>query len=227
MKIGVLCNGRHTGTKDWEGVVWGRNGKMGQIPKAIQTVLLHQEVVALVFGTGASERDGILEAHVLINYMFDNLSRLTEFSAFNNLATNDLVSLRILLEKITVAETTSKNTVQEFEAAMTIFNKKAVDLVIDVTSATHAPRCMRDVIGACEKLGANAPKYGVMVVPAETHYADAFTNDIGILEPAHRGDTPESFVRFHRAMMDVVSLFMRNPDKREGLLERLKSALYF
>lgn len=229
-KVGILCHGRHTGTKDWEGVVWGRGGLMGQIPKALQMVLLYNqkpfEVVALIFGSGDSKRGGIIGGQVMVNYMFDNLPRLVEFPAFGNLTARDFADLRNFLEKITMVETTAKNTVQDFETAMAMLHQRDVDLAVSVTCATHAPRCMRDAISVCGKIGGNAPRYGITVVSAETHYADATVDDIGILEPVHRGDTPESFTRFHRAMLDMMALF-RGGDtaKRESLLSGIATVL--
>lgn len=219
MKVGILCNGRHTGTKDWEGVVWERDGKMGQIPTALAVMRdqerMGNEVVAFVFGTGASERNGLLEAQVMRNYMLDNFYALPDaFPVFAGISTKELIVWKSVLCEILVVETTSKNTIQEVAAAMRIFEKLGAEMVIDVTCRTHAPRCRRDIDTAMEQNAFRIPIHRVSVVSSETHYAGIDSSaEVGILEPPHRGDTPEVFERFHEVMMNICRHFLAGNSK--------------
>lgn len=226
LRVGVLCNGRHVGTEDWEGVVWGRPPKMGQIPKAIQAVI-DFEAVLLVFGTGASEKDGVKEAQVMINFMLENSNKLTAFPFFQKMTEQDILGLHNLLRSITLAETTSKNTVEEFIATMQIFQNHGIELIVDVTSPTHASRCMRDAIDAIERAGSNlTPPHGVMVLPAETHYSGYSIGDVVISEPPHRGDSPESFKEFHALAKRLSPTFFKGDEqKRKTVLLDLETPL--
>ncbi|MDO8492731.1 MAG: hypothetical protein Q7S34_03775 [bacterium] len=216
LRVGVLCNGRHVGTEDWEGVVWGRPPKMGQIPKAIQAVI-DFEAILLVFGTGASEKKGVKEAQVMINFMLENINKLTAFPFFQKMIEQDILGLHNLLWSITIAETTSKNTVEEFNATMQIFKNHGVELIVDVTSPTHASRCMRDAIDATERAGVNlTPSRGVVVMPAETHYSGYSISDVVISEPPHRGDSPQSFRQFHALAKRLSPTFFKGDEQKRG-----------
>lgn len=232
MKVGILCHGRHTGTKDWEGVVWGREGKMGQIPTALAVMRDHErmgnEVVAFVFGTGASERDGVPEAQVMVDYMMDHFPRLpSEFPTFADINPAGLVAWRRVISEIVIVETTSKNTTEEVIAAMRIFEALGVDMVVDVTCRTHAARCRRDVDTVMEQSSFCVPSHRVMVVSSETHYAGVESSaEVGVLEPPHRGDTPENFHEFYELMMKMSSHFYSGRDRVRGIITAYLGGLF-
>jgi hypothetical protein len=231
MNIGIICNGRHLETPNWEAVVWGQSGKMGQIPAAIRALKQFSKmgtVVALAFGTGASEKDGIPEGQVMANFMFANLHRLAaEFAYFSEMTGEELRSLQTWLSRIAIVETTSKNTTEEFLETMKIFRDRKVDLVVDVTSKTHAPRCLLELSQVWERLD-YFPREGFLVVPAETGYANIPQGDQGVVifEYPHRGDTPREHAELYDLARKLNQLFVENNGpRRRRLLDALKRLL--
>lgn len=229
MKVGILCNGRHIGTENWGSVVWGRDGKMGQIPTALAVMRDYEkngdQVSVLVFGTGVSEHNGVPEAQVMVDYTMNNLHRLpNEFPTFSDLTPDGVTILGKVLRRIVVLETTSKNTVEEVAAAMRIFEKEDVDKVVDVTCRTHAARCRRDIDTVMEQNSFNIPSHRVSVVSSETHYPKVTSAaEVGILEPPHRGDTPANFWSFYHVMMDISKKFyVGNYASQRGILLKLR-----
>ncbi len=231
MNIGIVCNGRHLQARSWEMSVWGQSGQMGQIPAAIRALQQFSKmgrIVALAFGTGASERNGIPEGQVMVDFMFANLHRLaTEFPYFSKMTGEELDRLRTRLSRVTVAETVSKNTAEEFLETMKIFRDREVDLVIDVTSKTHAPRCMLELSKIWETLDYK-PREGFLVVPAETGYGAVPHGDQGVVifEYPHRGDTPQEYVELYELAKNLSQHFLgRNAPRRRSLLDELRKLL--
>ena len=58
-KTAILIHGRHLQTNGWEDIMWGdpANGRLGQIPKALELVN-DMQADLIYWGTGASERNG-------------------------------------------------------------------------------------------------------------------------------------------------------------------------
>lgn len=136
---GILCHGRHLEAINWELHQWGdsENGLLGQIAKTCLLTQKHNPSV-VVFGTGASEKDGIKEADYTIRYMMDNFENLKDFSQFEGV---DLIKLQNTMNKISVAETTSKDTYTEIKAAGKIFSNKGVGTLYIVSNPDHILRC--------------------------------------------------------------------------------------
>jgi hypothetical protein len=231
MNIGIICNGRHVQTRNWETVVWGQSGQMGQIPAAIRALRQFSKmgrVVALAFGTGASERNGIPEGRVMVDFMFANLHRLaTEFPYFSKMTGEELEHLRAWLSHVAVAETASRNTTEEFLETMKIFRDREADLVVDVTSKTHAPRCMLDLSKIWETLDYR-PREGFLVVPAETGYGDVPPGGQGVVifEYPHRGDTPPEYAELYELAAEINQRFFgENGPGHRSFLDGLRRLL--
>ena len=61
--VGIHVHGRHVKAVGWERLVWGdpTNNKLGSMPKMVEVAidLINQGLrPVIVFGTGASEKDG-------------------------------------------------------------------------------------------------------------------------------------------------------------------------
>lgn len=221
-RTGLICNGRHTGTENWEEIVWGRPPLLlGQIPKLIQLLLTEREeepaVIKIVFGTGASSRDGVLEADCMLNLLFENIEKLPKFSQFAHLTAEDIRKLRLYLQSVIIADTETKNTAEEITAAITRFVGLGITRVGCVTCPTHSSRCTRDMLIAKEKFPANQFPDGFFLVPSDIHYVGASARDIIVIEPPHRGDTPPSFREFHTDTSRLTELFFRLPEEKRAL----------
>lgn len=198
-RVGILVHGRHLGTKDWELLVWGESdrGKLGSIPKACEVfVQLGRELEpVVVFGTGASERDGIKESVFTKQFLRDHVARLFEFSRLKELsATAGFVAADFVrLADSIICETESLNTLQEVENASEIFLTHGVETIYHVTCSTHAPRCLLSVlqVRAAGKLHGQT---WYTVADDMTFSGLPIERSVVVLEEPHRPDDPTLYL---------------------------------
>jgi hypothetical protein len=117
-------------------------------------------------------------------------------SLFEAFADCSLPALRARIEPLCTAETTAQNTVQELQAAGSIFAAASIERVI-LVSSTHLPRCLRDACAlwctppttttTSSKRNSWRPTV-VLCSPSDTSYEGCSASDVTVLEPAHRGD---------------------------------------
>lgn len=210
-RVGVLSHGYHTGAPNWEEIIWGKPpDALGRAPKAVQ-IALRENAELIVFGTGASEKDGMKEAEYIIYYLFKNFSRLQEFSAFSSV---NLVTLQKKITGICVPETFSQNTAEEVHFAGGIFYNHRIEKVYQVSSPFHIFRCHRDAIVAFKKEPSlNVLLPGLAAVASETGPDPAGTI---ILEPPHRPDRPASnLYRFVQAVQSKL------PEERQKIIDSI------
>jgi len=192
-RIGVLCHGRHLQTKNWEKLMWGiPPDLLGQLPKTV-LVALEEKAEVIVFGTGASERDGKKEAEFIRDYLLEHFFELAEFPSFQGI---DLEKARKRIERISMLELYSQNTAEEVRFAGQIFKKAGMERIILVSSFTHISRCLRDAYVAFSR-DENLKHFtkNLWATPSQTGWADA--SEVVIIEPPHRGDKPvRNFILF-------------------------------
>lgn len=189
--IGILVHGRHLQTEGWEKLVWGEAPDiLGAIPMMVLVVLNRgiKNVETIVFGTGASEQDGLKEAEYMKRFLLEHMEALGEFNQIRKHPNYDLAALKELFGGI-ICEITSQNTPQEIEAASKIFARASIDEVIHITSASHAPRCIRDAAAAFEQGLIMAGQVWALVCD-QTAYKGTRASDVVVFEPPHRGDDP-------------------------------------
>ncbi len=210
-KVGILSHGCHTGTPNWEEIIWGKPpDALGRVPKAVQ-IALREKAELIVFGTGSSEKDGMKEAEYIIHYLLKNFLRLQEFSAFSNM---NLAAVREKIARISVPEIISQNTAEEVALVGQIFVAEGVEKVYQVSSPFHIPRCHRDAMVAFKI----DPKLrflprGLVAAASETGPDPAETI---ILEPPHRPDRPAS--RLYKFVQAVQSM---SPEKRQEIIDKV------
>ena len=77
--VAVLCHGCHLDANDWETVMWGKSGQLGRLPQTVLVCLQllehRKEIVNVMFGSAASQRDGVMEGEYIKQYLFDNFHR--------------------------------------------------------------------------------------------------------------------------------------------------------
>ena len=195
-KSGVLVHGCNLHTYQWKRIVWGKPpNELGRVPKGI-FIALHEEADVMVFGTGASEKDGLLEADATALLMWDKFDDLQKFSVFEthfpdlkDQAFRDQCRTRI--ESILKIENTSQNTVDEVTRAGHIFKDHDVEQIILVSSPTHLPRCLRDACVAFDNdWELSHFRYWLSASPSITGYMGRSAADVAIFEPPHRPDRP-------------------------------------
>ncbi|MEE2994740.1 MAG: ElyC/SanA/YdcF family protein [Gemmatimonadota bacterium] len=195
-KSGVLVHGCNLHTYQWKRIVWGKPPyELGRVPKGI-FIALQEKADVMVFGTGASEKDGLLEADATARLMWDKFDDLKDFAVFEthfpdlkDQAFRDQCRTRI--KSILKIENTSQNTVDEVTRAGHIFKDYDIEQIILVSSPTHLPRCLRDACVAFDNdLELSHFRYWLSASPSITGYMGRSAADVAIFEPPHRPDRP-------------------------------------
>lgn len=185
VRTGILCHGRHLLANNWELHQWGDadNEQLGQILKTCQ-LAYNEKPEIIVFGTGASEKDGVKESEYTIKYMMDNFDRMKDFSKFKEI---DLGKLKIFMHSHSIAEKESKKTFEELEKAGEIFLNHGVTRVILVSNPDHISRCMQLAHEVFSQ-----PKFSsfkqILAAQSEVGYNGTQTITSRIIEMPHRGD---------------------------------------
>lgn len=193
MKTGILVHGRHLETREWERIVWGEPPhKLGSLPTLIATALEigMDQVSCIVFGTGASSKDGLTEAEYTKQFLLDNFDRVSEFPSITEHPDfqDNQPKLRALFELI-ICENTSQNTYQEIEQASKIFTEHGVTDVRQITCGSHAPRCIATQLRVRSEGGIPGNQRWFCTTDDMT-YVGTSAADVTVIEPPHRGDDP-------------------------------------
>lgn len=153
-KTGILVHGYNLNADNWMDVAWGRPpDQLGRVPRA---VLLAAEmgVDVMVFGTGASERDGVKEGEWTIRYLLDHFGQLSDFPLFWE---TNLASLEQEISQAAVPELTSRRTSEEAQAASSVFVELNAERVFVVSSPDHIFRCHLNMYAALTQLSKDRP----------------------------------------------------------------------
>ena len=225
-KTGILVHGYNLNAGQWESVVWGESrDRVGRVPMGVFVALCEQADV-MVFGSGASRKDGLLESEATVQLLWERFDELAGFSVFENYLGElkhppSAGRIRQRIESILHLDTESRNTRDEIAHAGEVFVDLDVERVILVSSPTHLPRCLRD---ACTIYGENGKmshlRQGLYATPSVTGYPGYSADDVAIFEPPHRPDRPGS--NLSRLVARVHDL----PDNaRERFVRRMEDLL--
>lgn len=217
-RTGVLIHGLHLQARGWEEIVWGKPPYLlGRLPRGV-VVALREKASIVVFGTGASERDGKKEAEVARDYLLEHFAELAQFTDFQGV---DLEAEKRRMQRIAAVETHSQNTAQEVRLAGRMFQEAGVDKIILVSSPTHISRCVRDAfIAFNEDDTLRHFTHSLFATPSQTCFPGTTAQDVAIVEPPHRPDRTASSLNL------LVQRMLRVPsDKQEGFLAELELLL--
>ncbi len=172
----------------WERAVWGDADAgnpatlQGRGVMGVFTALVHG-ADTLLFSTGASERNGIKEARYTRDFLLERVESLEtlfkskgyDFSA--STITN-------LLENALLDEET-QNTREESRRNIPLLAQLGATRIILISSPWHIQRCLTEALTALEEVQLK----GVVALPEVLAKAsEGSTENIRIVEPAHRGD---------------------------------------
>ncbi len=193
-KTGVLVHGYNLNAEGWESVAWGEPpDRAGRVPMGVFVALCEQAEV-MVFGSGASRKNHLLESEATARLLRERFDELAAFSIFEDylpgLARPDSPGrYREQIESVLCLDTTSQNTREEIAHAGQVFLDQGVERVILVSSPTHLPRCLRDACAVFEEhRELSRLSHGLYAVPSITGYAGHAAADVAIFEPPHRPD---------------------------------------
>lgn len=145
--VGILVHARHLDTVGWERLMWGvpEKDSLGSLTIAVELLLTESKdepVTTILFGSGHSRRDGLLEGEYAKRYLLRHIKQLREFPRFAGL--EDAV-LDTLVTRFASAIVTPEivRSIDEITDSAELFAKRGVTKVLQVTSANHAPRCVQ------------------------------------------------------------------------------------
>ncbi len=197
-KTGVLVHGYNLNAKQWESVAWGEPpDRTGRVPMGVFAALCEQAEV-MVFGSGASSKNGLLESEATVRLLRERFDELAEFSIFAHVLP-DLGDPEIAgryreqVESVLRLDTESQNTREEIARAGRVFVDEGVDRIVLVSSPTHLPRCLRDACAIfAENRNLSRFRHGLYAAPSVTGYPGYSAADVTIFEPPHRPDRSEA-----------------------------------
>ena len=223
-RIGVLVHGYNTMAEGWNTTVWGdeADDQMGRISQAVAVIstlnsltnsagLRHDDsakdgvgaISSILWGSGVpSLQTGITEGEFTLGVMRERFRQLRSFSFFRKMGDLDFEQLQSLVIQNSAPQNDSINTVTELESAFSRFEDDGVDVVVLVSSATHAPRCLRDACRILEEWGTEKSTTSLtglkvanrrrrmwrpllLVSPAPTCFYGTTVRDVIIAEPPH------------------------------------------
>ncbi len=213
-KTGIICHGRHLLAKNWELHQWGdkEKGLLGQILKTL-LVAHREQPEAIVFGTGASEKDGLKESEYTIKYMLDNFHYLNEFPQFRGI---DINQLKKFVGFRSIAEKKSQNTYEEIKGAIEIFSHYGIERVILVSNPDHLPRCIQLAHQVYQETKSKILD-GFLATPSEIGYNGTSTITSRIVEMPHRGDDPSPDLSQY-----IGNYFKLSLEKKKEFVEQVK-----
>lgn len=189
----------HLQTAGWQQLLWGEpeRGLFGSLPTLLWLLLTRpatEQVDTIVIGCGPSQRDGLSEGaytkRCIVEYariarQFDRLRPLLDA-----LEPSQAARLQLQLENIIITPQV-RNTREEIAAATAIFAKQGILTVYEISSASHAPRCIQTV--AIQRAAGVVPSSQLwLTVPTEICFAGSEPADTIVVEPPHRGDDPQA-----------------------------------
>lgn len=201
-KIGILVHSRNLSTIAWEEMVYGlpeenKLGDLATLARVIATLANGEEVVRIVIGRGPSMRDGLDEGDYTKKFFIDNLDRLNEFELLrpllDRLSDDKRQALCMSIENMVVTDSVI-STYEEMTKAAEIFNDTKVDKVVQIGSASHAPRCLKEeaVLRASGVIDNTQLWFSVAT---DITYHNTKPGDVCVIEPLHRRDQPLTSVR--------------------------------
>lgn len=178
MRTAVLVHGIHLYADNWKDVVWGNLeiGILGSVPKALVTAC-ELDAKYMIWGTGASERDGLKEADYTFKFAMDNADAYM-FTSLGNFKHH--------IDRI------SRNTKEEIANAAKFAIENGIERLVLVSNPTHIARSIQTALTHFD----GHREYDILrrnltVAVSDVCFADSVPGDVVIFEPPHRGDQPK------------------------------------
>lgn len=187
----------------------------GNVPKGLVEALRF-DADTILFGTGASHKDGLNEGEYALKLARERWQEIPEFKS------KDAHEVEAWLERSAVIESTAQNTVDEIRAGAHIAKERGAERLIQVACRPHSVRAHKfavSVLSADSELRFFLKH--LYSVTSDTQYDSGDIDDVVVVEPPHRPDRPSVF--FNATLQDVVK-HMGDPRAQE-LDDLLKGAI--
>lgn len=197
MKTAVLIHGHYLGTADWERVEWGdpASGIYGNIPKGLVEALKF-DADTIIFGTGASEKDGLKEGEYGVKTARERMREIPEFKTIGEDEAHTWLKERAVLEL------TAQNTIEEIRAGAQIAKERGAERLIQVACRTHSARAYKFALSVLNDDALRFFLKNFYSVASDTHYDGADIDAVVVFEQPHRPDRPKVF--FNKTLQAVV-----------------------
>lgn len=218
MKAAVIVHGFHLHADDWERIVWGdpRHGVYGRASAGLREALRF-DAAFVIFGTGASFKDGMSEAEHVRAIARRRIHEMPEFARMGKAAAESWLDAHALLE------TTAVNTRTEIEADARIALAQGCDTLVLVSSPVHIMRAHKTALALFSHHDELKPfLHNLFAVASDVNYAHTKVDDVVIIEPHHRQDRPK--VAFHETLRGLGAFFHRD-DLAPALNDALKHVM--
>ncbi|HTJ73487.1 MAG TPA: hypothetical protein VL481_02765 [Verrucomicrobiae bacterium] len=219
-KVGILVHCRHLETVAWEELVYGipaedKLGDLATLARVILTLEPTEEVSAIVIGRGPSWKDGLNEGEYTKQFLIDHLNDLQNFPRLKPLLRDgQRVEVFEKLAKEIIVTSEVKNTVAEMGMAARLFTERGIEKVIQITAASHAPRCIKEQAVA-RSHGVISKNQLWQTVATDMAYHDTKPEDVAVIEPLHRRDQLMTFMRPGFSEVIAPYFFLPDADKKE------------
>lgn len=218
MKAAVIVHGHHLQAGQWEQVVWGvpQKGIYGRAAAGLREALRF-DASFVIFGTGASFKDGMPEAEHTLNLARRRIHELPEFEHLG------IDGARAWLDAHALLETTAKNTRTEIEADARIALAQGCDALVLVSSPVHIMRAHKTALAIFAHQEEFAVfRHNLFAIASDVNYEHATVDDVVIIEPHHRPDRPK--VAFHETLRGL-NAFLHRDDLAPALNDALKHVM--
>lgn len=192
---GLLIHGRHLQAVGWKKMMWGDPSKniLGSLPMAILVILNEgpERFGLITTGTGASSKmDGTTESEATKYFFIRKFDDLEEFARIKNHPR--WAADKLLIKKLvnnTINDNVSQNTIEEVANAAVLFRKNRIRRVMEITGASHAPRCEL-IQSTARARGLIPPSQVWLLIADDVPYSHSKVSDTLVFEEPHRGDDP-------------------------------------
>ncbi|MGH7157948.1 MAG: hypothetical protein ACREGD_02610 [Candidatus Saccharimonadales bacterium] len=223
VKVGVLMHARHPNTMNWEELVWGvpAEDRLGDLTALVELILREvpqKPIACIVTGSTETIKEGLLDGVYTKKYLLDHFNNLRDFPRLNvlinKLPPGGLAKVRKRLEDMIVT-TPLKNTADEIVHSARIFSEQGIKEVIQVTSASHGPRCVQ--LQAIARADGDIPAGQLwLLVISDMCFGTSKPKDTLVVETPHRGDDP--MLGFSPTLSEALQPYFYNlslPNKKQ------------
>jgi hypothetical protein len=198
--------------------VWGdpAHGVYGRAAAGLREALRFNAPL-IIFGTGASFKDGMPEGEHALALARRRIVEMPEFAKMGTHAA------RAWLDARSIVETTAHDTRTEIEADARLALAHGCNAIILVSSPVHIMRAHKTALSLfSHQHEFKQLLHNLFAVASDVNYSGTRVDDVVIIEPQHRPDRPD--VPFHLTLRGLWK-FMRRDDLAPALNKALKDIM--
>jgi hypothetical protein len=215
-RIGILLHVYNVEDPQWEYLAWGdpAQDRLGSLPLLCRLLLTQParyRNARIVIHNGLSQKDGLKEGTYSKRFLLDNLESLADFPRFKPLLESNPEKLHALKRQIEgiIIGADLVRTSDEISAAARTLRPPAIQEVIQIACASHAPRCLQ--LQAAARAQGQIPDNQLWLVMASDVFfsRSGSATDTVIFEEPHLGFDP--MIEFRPTAPAVLRQYFKLP----------------